>query len=810
MSVSESFGTGSASVAGGGTDTFSGIQTFKGSSEGGNVFTVGAGSATFEGGGGSNELTLASDPEGITIDLGAGTIATANGTDDFSDIQILVGSASGQNYFIGGPGDHTLEAGGTGNTLDYSSAPGPVTIDATGTASPLPDSAQNGFGGTDSFSGIQTFIGSDGGGNAFISNGANGLTFTGEGANNSLDLSTAPTGLQINAAGAGGGTVVDGSNVEDFSDIQNFKGSTGGDTDFVAGSAGGLTFTGQGAGNTLDFSGASGPTTINTVAGTAQAGSGGTDSFSDIQNFVGSGSGDTTFISDGAGGLTFTGEGTNNTLDLSAAIGPVTLDLAAGTAKTSLGVEQFSDIQTFKVSAASGGVDLAGIGEATTFSYDPGSQTLTLLGGTQTVQLDIGPPPSGDDFSLAGDGAGGTLVTVTSVAAPTISAPAAATIGVGQAAAISGVSLAGGDSQDAGESFTATLSDASGDLTVSSASVTVSGDGTTSVMITGSLAAVNAALASLSDKDTTSGSDTITVSASDGLGNTAAQQTIAVTVNGDPAISVPGAQTIGQGQAATIGGISIAEAGKTTTSGETFSATITDTNGDLTATGFTGSATSISLGGVSLATLNTDLASLKDTDGAAGTDTIKVNVTDSFGNAASQETVGVTVNGLPAIAVPGSQTIGVGKAATIGGISVAETGNTSGTETFSATITDTNCDLTAAGFIGSATSISLSGVSLATLNTDLASLKDTDTTAGSDTIRITLPAARGPTSSSPLPARSAPATPPSAAGRAMSWSFRAAGRSIWRRRRRSPASRPLPPRRPNWARRSRSSPCAMA
>ena len=57
-----------------------------------------------------------------------------------------------------------------------------------------------------------------------------------------------------------------------------------------------------------------------------------------------------------------------------------------------------------------------------------------------------------------------------------------------------------------------------------------------------------------------------------------------LTPNGPPEITVPGAQTIGAGEATAISAVSLSETGNT--SGETFTATLTDTSyGDLSATG---------------------------------------------------------------------------------------------------------------------------------------------------------------------------------------------------------------------------------
>jgi hypothetical protein len=110
-----------------------------------------------------------------------------------------------------------------------------------------------------------------------------------------------------------------------------------------------------------------------------------------------------------------------------------------------------------------------------------------------------------------------------------ITGPAAATVGQGQATAISGVNLSE-SGNTAGETFTVTLADANGALSATGSGV--SGDGTTSLTITGSLTQVNSDLATLTDTDATTPSDTITLNASDSLGNTAIPQTIAVTVNG--------------------------------------------------------------------------------------------------------------------------------------------------------------------------------------------------------------------------------------------------------------------------------------
>src|SRR6185437_10279937 len=179
-------------------------------------------------------------------------------------------------------------------------------------------------------------------------------------------------------------------------------------------------------------------------------------------------------------------------------------------------------------------------------------------------------------------------IAVTVNSDPVVTGGAATTIGVGQAAAIAGPSLSeSGDTS--GETFTVTVADTDGALSVSGAGGgAVTGNGSNSLSISGTLSEVNAALATLSDADTTAGTDTITFNAVDVFGNTALQQTTAITVNGDPVVTAGAATTIGVGQAAAIAGPSLSESGDT--SGETFTVTVADTDGALSVSGAGGGA----------------------------------------------------------------------------------------------------------------------------------------------------------------------------------------------------------------------------
>ncbi len=251
---------------------------------------------------------------------------------------------------------------------------------------------------------------------------------------------------------------------------------------------------------------------------------------------------------------------------------------------------------------------------------------------------------------------------------------------------------------------------------------------------------MNADLATLHDNDGTTPSDTLTLNATDSFGNTATQQQIAVTVNGPPVVSVTSPVTVVQGQSTAVAGVSLAESGNTTTSGETFTVTLVDTNGLLSATGTgvsgTGT-TSLTITG-SLSQVNSDLATLHDTDGTTASDTIAVNATDSFGNAAGQQqiTVNVQASLTPVITAPASIKIGQSHSTAISGVSLAETGNSVG-ETFTVTLSDTNGLLSASGTgrlqRSGTNSLTITG-SLAQVNSDLTTLHDTDGTQAADTI----------------------------------------------------------------------------
>ena len=313
-----------------------------------------------------------------------------------------------------------------------------------------------------------------------------------------------------------------------------------------------------------------------------------------------------------------------------------------------------------------------------------GTTDLIISGTLSQVNADLGTLKDSDGTATSGtpetitltaDDSFGNVATAQTIAvtvngAPVIAVPGAQTVALGTATAIAGVSLAESGTTGS-ETFTVTLKDSNGLLSASGAT---SGNNSTDLVISGTLSQVNADLGTLKDTDNSAGPDTITLTASDSFGNAATPATVAVTASVTPVITVPGAQTLGINQLTAISGSSLAESGAT--GSETFTVTLVDSNGQLSATGGVQSngGHTLTFSGLSLTTLNSDLGTLKDSDGTAGPDTITVNASDSFGNTATAQTIAVTANGAPVIAVPGAQTVALGTATAIAGVSLAESG----------------------------------------------------------------------------------------------------------------------------------------
>jgi hypothetical protein len=377
-----------------------------------------------------------------------------------------------------------------------------------------------------------------------------------------------------------------------------------------------------------------------------------------------------------------------------------------------------------------GGTSLAISGTLNEVNAALATLTVTEKGiGDDTIALEA-------SNSFGGSAAPQTVAVQSPGLVPVIAAPASVTVAEGAATAVSGVGVSE-IAAASGETFTVTVSDTHGLLAATGG---VSGGGTTSLTISGTLSEVNAALATLTDTENVAGDDTITLGATDSFGNSAAARTIAVDTSVPiPLIAAPTLLTVAEGVATAIPGVGLSEVGAT--AGETFTVTVSDTYGLLSATGpgVSGSGTTtLKISGL-LADVNAALATLKDIDGATASDTISLTADDSFGNSAAGQHIAVGSSGLtPILAAPASLTVAEGAATAISGVSLSEAGSVAG-ETFTVTLSDTYglLSATGSGVTGSGTtSLKISGL-LADVNATLATLTNTDSVTASDTISLT-------------------------------------------------------------------------
>jgi hypothetical protein len=234
----------------GGSDTFSGVSSFIGSSAGGTTFVAGGtGGYSFEGSGSGNKADFSVDPNPITANLSTGTVSVGPGsTDTISDISSVVGSSGGGNSFIAGTQSENFADTGSagGDSLNFSDVPTststPLTINVSG--GPLEgdianDTATVGsvtYSFTSGGANFTTFTGAATGNTTFLAGQSGGYTFDGNGSNNELDLSAVHSGATLSANGdsmASPGTVTGlepglaGSTTDSFAGIQSFAGYPG-------------------------------------------------------------------------------------------------------------------------------------------------------------------------------------------------------------------------------------------------------------------------------------------------------------------------------------------------------------------------------------------------------------------------------------------------------------------------------------------------------------------------------------------------------------------------------------------------------
>jgi RTX calcium-binding nonapeptide repeat (4 copies) len=290
--------------------------------EGDDTISSWTGNDVIDGGGGVNTLDYSWDNQGIVADLGAGWVwkGAGNGIDHFSHIQKFIGGSGGDKFYVGA-GSFTFDGGGGfGDTLNYSSDQNLfyITVDLT-----QQTVSKTFFGSqTDNFSYIDTFVGTTGN-DTFKGILWGAFSFDGSGGtSNTLDYSALTSGITFNIQNQSG-TVEKAPDpawkgmTDSFSNIQDFTGGAGNDTFKIAPDSRDYLLNGGDGSDTLDYS----PFTQGVTFDLQQhiVGKGGwlIDQFSNMEMFKG-GSGDDTLI-DGSGSTKqfFDGGGANDTVVLS-------------------------------------------------------------------------------------------------------------------------------------------------------------------------------------------------------------------------------------------------------------------------------------------------------------------------------------------------------------------------------------------------------------------------------------------------------------------------------------------------------------
>lgn len=389
--------------------------------------------------------------------------------------------------------------------------------------------------------------------------------------------------------------------------------------------------------------------------------------------------------------------------------------------------------------------------------------------GTDTVSLTVS--------DQGGNGSGGAKsdsktisVTVLPVNdAPVVTVPGAQSASEDTNLVIAGISFS---DVDIGTSpAQVTLSATNGILTLSSTtglSFTAGANGTSSMVFTGTLTNVNAALNNLTYKGNAnlSGSDTISLVVNDQGGNGSGgalsdSKTISVSVsavNDAPVVIVPGAQSVNEDTNLTIAGISASDVDIGTSPAQV---TLSASSGILTLSSTTGLSFTSGANGTSsmsftgtLANANTALNNLtyRGNLNFNGTDTTSITVSDQGGNGSGgaksdSKTIAMTVNAVndaPVLSVPGAQSATEDTNLVIGSISFSDVDI--GTSPAQVTLSASNGILTLSSTTGLSFTSGANGTSsmmftgtLTNINTALNNLtyKGNTNFNGSDTISLT-------------------------------------------------------------------------
>ncbi|MEM7166559.1 MAG: LamG-like jellyroll fold domain-containing protein, partial [Planctomycetota bacterium] len=716
------------------------------------IYEAGLGTATdddtIDGGAGTDTVDYSGAGAAVTVDLDAGTATGGGGTDSLLNVEGIIGSAfddtltgdSGANTIDGGLGNDIIDAGAGDDTIVATggvSYPGTVSEQLT-THSPVAQWSFDETSGTTASDSAGSYDGTyvntptlgvegvEGGNTAAQFDGS--TEYVSVGHDNALNMSDGTIQLWFkadtldgsgsnylftkNAGGANAGDVAifvqNGELkawIEDGSSTYNLNPGTTvttGEWHHVS-----LSFGSNGA--ELYYDGAlvdSDATTTGMTGNTHDIAIGARDDYgsisghfdgaidqvamiatqlssSQISDLYEGGAGDDDTIDGGAG---------TDTVDYSAAVSAVTVDLTAGTVSGGGGTDTLSNVEGAIGSDYNDTFEFSSPTDGATYTVDGGSGTNTVdlsnyassaaTFSSGSVLVDMG---SGQSFTINLSNIDSIVFSdVTDNGDPQHTTPAAQTtnedtsltFSTGNSNALSVVDW--GD-----DTLTVTVAVNSGDLTLSQTTglTFTAGDGTsdTTMTFSGTQANINAALEGLAFAPTADANGAVTLTLTSDDGSLTDTDTVAITVNAvndAPLNSVPAAQTTNEDTTLTFstGNGNLISISDVDASGDDMEVTVAVTNGLLTlaqttgltfSTGdgtldatmtFTGSATDINaaLDGLGYAPTG-------DYNGAA---TLTITTDDQGNNGSGgaltdTDTVGITVsavNDAPLNSVPAAQT----------------------------------------------------------------------------------------------------------------------------------------------------------
>lgn len=376
--------------------TFQGIEVIQGGS-GNDLFILddGANLITVYGNGGDDTVNLSN-----VLGANLGNI-TLNNIEHV--IGASIGTSGNDTFSYGDNFTSTLvsDPGGT-DTLDFQAMTvgNPVTVTYTSNTG---GTAANGTGGTISFYGIENVNGGAGDDQFIFGADFGTHTINGFGGTDSIDLSAATSGNDIDADFSAG-TISNGADTITMSNVENVQTGSGNDTFTLDDISTAHTLDGGGGNDTLDLSALS---ALESVQVDFQTGGSGDIVALHLES-VTTGAGDDVFaLADQFEDNTIDGGAGSNTLDFSSMTSAdhVVVNFALETATSSFGgTVDFSNVQEA----------IGGDGNDVFFSN---GASLTLDGGDGDDSLDLSSVASGTNtiVNFSGSAVSGTVQTVSNI-----------------------------------------------------------------------------------------------------------------------------------------------------------------------------------------------------------------------------------------------------------------------------------------------------------------------------------------------------------------------------------------------------------